>query len=153
MLFLMDFRYSSLQINFTVHFIKICSPFKLGRNVTVVWKDTDLYILFCCVSKIPASFGCKQSKFWIISSHFFNFLSFYSAGSDNIVNPQKRKSDVDESADVSSDKMARIESSVMGKISMSIGKRPGISMNIGGMKKHSVAPIKMSLSTQVYLYL
>ncbi|KAL4233262.1 hypothetical protein ACF0H5_007946 [Mactra antiquata] len=41
-----------------------------------------------------------------------------------------------------------MEPPVMGKISMSIGKKPGISMNIGGMKKPGVAPIKMSLSTQ-----
>ena len=50
-----------------------------------------------------------------------------------------------------SNKVSKVSPAVLGtgKISMTLGKKPGISMNIGGTKKLGVAPVKMSLNAQV----
>ncbi|XP_053397754.1 PEST proteolytic signal-containing nuclear protein-like isoform X2 [Mercenaria mercenaria] len=69
---------------------------------------------------------------------------------DKNVSPQKRKAEVPDSTDSSNNKVSKVEPEALGsgKISMSLGKKPGISMNIGGTKKLGLAPIKMALSSQ-----
>jgi hypothetical protein len=57
-----------------------------------------------------------------------------------------------ENTDAPNKKATKVAPAVLGsgKISMTLGKKPGINMNIGGIKKLSAAPIKMSLATQVF---
>ena len=86
---------------------------------------------------------------------FFNFLSFFSAGSsgDNNVSPQKRKADEVEDKDLSTNKSLKTDSpQKKGPVSISFGKKPlGAKIGLGGGLK--VAPIKISLNTQVWFAL